>query len=184
MVQKKSFAPIDPKSSGLPGLHLTLRSQASSNLPEDKVKAMLKQHDFFDTNQHKEGKGLAHLYLPSEREGEKLVIDYATGLTWQQAGSSNSMVYSDVEKYVRELNTKRFAGYEDWRLPSLEEAMSLMEREKRSGDLYIAPVFGRTQIWIWTADKQGTGRTWVAYFNDGLCSHRGFGYVARVRAVR
>ncbi len=176
---------IDPQSPGLRGLqNVFLRPQAAPILREEEVKAMLKQHDLFDKDWHKEGKGIPHFYLLCERQGEKLVIDYATGLTWQQSGSSNHMTYSDAEKYVRELNAKRFAGYEDWRLPTLEEAMSLMEREKKNGDLYIDPVFDRAQPWIWTADKSSGSSCWVAYFDLGGCFNLLVGNAYYVRLVR
>ena len=184
IAKKKTIAPIDPKSVGLQGSQLTLRSQTASNLQQDEVTAMLKQRGFYDRNLHKEGKGIAHLYLASERHGEKLVIDYVTGLTCQQTGSSNSMNYTEAEKFIRELNAKRFAGYEDWRLPSLEEAMSLMEREEKSGGLYIDPVFDRRQQWIWTADKSSASSCWVVGFDDGRCSNLRVDYYVYVRLVR
>ncbi len=78
------------------------------------------------------------------------------------------MTYPRAERYVRELNNQRFVDYSDWRLPTLEEAMSLMEPQK-SSRLYIDLNFDRTQVKIWTADKQSTSRAWVVYFNDGVC---------------
>jgi hypothetical protein len=93
------------------------------------------------------------------------------------------MTYADAENYIRELNKKGVAGYNDWRLPTLEEAMSLMELSKKNGDLYIDPVFDKTQRWIWTADKFPAGVAWVVGFYGGHCLY-GL-YVSRyVRAVR
>jgi hypothetical protein len=148
-------------------------------LKEDVVRAMLTKHDFFDSNRHKAGKGMAHLY----ELREKVVIDYATGLMWQQSGSANYMSYADPEKYVRDLNNQRFAGYNDWRLPTLEEAMSLME-SKRHDNLYLDSVFDRMQTWIWTADKESAGRAWSVYFGNGICNLFVIGGVRYVRAVR
>jgi hypothetical protein len=102
---------------------------------------------------------------------------------WQQSGSPNSITYADAEKYIRDLNDKHFAGYNDWRLPTLEEAMSLMEPTKH-GELYLDPIFDRTQRWIWTADKESAGRAWDVYFFNGYCLHYDFGYGRYVRAVR
>jgi hypothetical protein len=59
-----------------------------------------------------------------------------------------------------------------------------MEAEKKSGNLYIDPVFDRTQTWIWTADKESAGRAWGVYFGTGACDHNDLGVINDVRAVR
>jgi len=175
--------PAAPKSAPPPPKKL-LRSQPLDALSFNEAQKMLQAKDFFASDWNPSGKGPQHQYEVKEKDGEKLVIDHATGLTWQQAGSSNSMTYADAEKYVRDLNAKKFAGFNDWRLPTLEEAMSLME-PKPSGDLYIDPVFDRTQRWIWTADKaDSAGVAWVAHFSVGICRHGLVADGAFVRVVR
>jgi len=37
------------------------------------------------------------------------------------------MTYEKVQAYIAQLNRANFGGYSDWRLPTLEEAMCLME---------------------------------------------------------
>ncbi|MDZ7302137.1 MAG: DUF1566 domain-containing protein [candidate division KSB1 bacterium] len=147
---------------------LSLRSNPVQEFKEANVRKMLKQHGFFDWNYHKEGEGILHLCEVREKDGAKIVLDHATGLMWQQSGSPDSVTYADAEKYIRDLNNKRFAGYNDWRLPTLEEAMSLME-SKEHGGLYIDPIFDHNQRWIWTADKESAGRAWYVDFHYGNC---------------
>lgn len=146
---------------------VVLRSQPKSNFSVDDVQKMLAERDFFDAYKNKNGRGLLHEYKAIERQGEKLVIDHATGLTWQQSGTPDYITDADAKNYIHELNKKGFAGYNDWRLPTLEEAMSLMEPSKKHGHLYIDPVFDKTQWWIWTADKTPAGVAWVVNFYDG-----------------
>jgi hypothetical protein len=78
---------------------------------------------------------------------------------------------------------KGFAGYRNWRLPTLEEAMSLMEPERK--ELYINPVFDNEQYWIWTADLYSASVAWSVNFVYGYCDDvvLGFGFY-HVRAVR
>ena len=170
-IDKKQPLQIEARHEILRGFQYTLRSKPSSELRHKKIKAMLKQQDFFDIEKSKEGKGIFHLYLLYEKQGEKLVVDYATGLTWQQSGSSNDVTFSDAEKYIHDLNAKCLAGYKDWRLPTLEEGMSLMERERKKGALYIDPIFNHTQWLIWTADNadQWLDGHWTVSFNLGYC---------------
>lgn len=99
--------------------------------------------------------------------GDGTVSDRATGLTWQQGGSDSSMKYGQAQSYVTRLNRERFAGYGDWRLPTVPELMSLLEPKEKNGNLYIDPVFDRRQSWCWSADQASSGAACVVYFNDG-----------------
>ncbi len=111
------------------------------------------------------------------------VFDEKTDLTWQQAGSDNYMIYAEAEKYVANLNAQNFAGHNDWRLPTRDEAMTLLLLQPIE-DFYVDPVFDKTQRWIWTADKESAGVAWVVSFFNGFCSHghvAGFNYVRVVR---
>ncbi len=94
------------------------------------------------------------------------------------------MPYENAKAYVTQLNKEGFAGFSDWRLPTLEEAMSLTEPKKLNGDLYIDSEFDKTQRWIWTADTYSAGRTWIVYFTYGFCDHYDVGDDSYVRAVR
>jgi hypothetical protein len=81
------------------------------------------------------------------------------------------------------LNAKRFAGFGDWRLPTLEEAMSLMEQERKNAGLYIDTVFDRRQEFIWTVACIDAEGRWFVLFPFGSCIFHVFdGYF--VRAVR
>ncbi len=185
---QKELQRLRSQASGKRAKHapdLLLRSQVQETFGEDKVKKMLREKDFFDIRKHKEGKGIQHKYETIERQGQKLVIDHATGLTWQQSGSEKYMNFKKAEEYVQKLNKEKYGGYDDWRLPTLEEAMSLMEPEQKHGDLYIDPVFDKTQRYIWTADKESASRAWVVDFFLGYCGYVHVEYVTSfVRAVR
>ncbi|MDZ7309909.1 MAG: DUF1566 domain-containing protein [candidate division KSB1 bacterium] len=178
--------PIEPK----PAPRYSLRRQPQENLSEAAVKAMLRQNNFYSTDAYDwtkewsnpQGKG-----LPNEfelQQGGKVVYDRATGLMWQQSGSPEYMTYERAKAYVAQLNKDRFAGYNDWRLPTLEEAMSLMEPKENSAGLYIDSKFDNKQMWIWTADTYSAGRAWYVDFHSGGCNPYVIGYVSYVRAVR
>lgn len=143
-----------------------LRVEAAA-LSLDEVKEMLAAKGFYERDWNPSGRGMAHQYETAL--DNTVVIDYACKLMWQQGGSPDVMDYQGAKKYVERLNAEGFAGYRDWRLPTLEEAMSLVEKEKRNGDLNIAPHFGAVQRTIWTADAESRFRYWVVYFYDGYC---------------
>ncbi len=131
---------------------------------------MLHNQGFFDSNKNESGKGIKHHYLSMKFDKDLVVIDLATGIMWQQSGSPKYLYWKDVQTWIDDLNRKGYAGFHDWRLPTLEEAMSLMEPKELNSGLYIDPVFDKTQRWIWTADQVAGGSLrWVVYFGYGSC---------------
>ncbi len=142
-----------------------------------------------------------HDYNPKAIRGDKVVVDNATGLMWHQSGS-DYMYWDEAKKWIKKLNKRSwlnkggYAGYHDWRLPTLEEAASLLESNKRN-DLYIDPVFSKKQRFIWTGDRYGSEAAWdVLFFNGNIGSGKYFsavksrifydgnGYVRPVRSMR
>ena len=150
---------------------------------DTRVSDILEKYGFYDKYGNPKGKGFVNQY--KLQANGKVVYDEASGLLWQQNGSSDYITYAQAEKYIQKLNREKFAGYSNWRLPTLEEAMSLMEPKELNGDLYIDPIFNKTQRWIWTCDKYaGSPRQWVVNFNNGKCNNNNLNNNNYVRAVR
>lgn len=156
---------------------------------------IIKKYDFFHPALNPNGHGINNRFESQIINGDKVVIDSTTNLMWQQGGSLEEMEFDEAEKWIYELKIKGFASYHDWRLPTFEEAMSLMESAKRSNDLYIDPIFDTTQFNIWTGDvvqgKHMDGSSvWNVYFpniyldNDWLYGHLAFSTFCYIRAVR
>ena len=122
--------------------------------------------------------------------GDKVVVDNTTGLMWHQSGTYDEILWDGAKEWAEGLNSKGYAGHHDWRLPTVDEAVSLLESSKINGDLYIDPVFSKKQDWIWTGDKfeyeDGSEVAWGVIFSDGVV-FRGFiyshHYVRPVRSV-
>ncbi len=132
-------------------------------------------------------------------EGDKVISDLTTGLMWQQSGSKDYMSYDEANIYIAQLNNSQFAGHSDWRLPTLEEAITLLEQTKKNEGLYIDPLFDQKQDKIWTSDLFSSSPAWrlarrgggtpsalIVRFNSGKC---GINFIAVssnifVRAVR
>lgn len=111
-----------------------LRDKPDS-LSLEQVEAMLKAKNFFDHQLNQLAPGWKNQLVPKTLKGTRVVIDRSTGLMWQQSGSSKYLSYAQAQEYVNEMNTKRLAGFTDWRLPTLEEVMSLMESKELNGAL-------------------------------------------------
>jgi hypothetical protein len=91
--------------------------------------------------------------------------------------------FGETDLYIQELNAKKWAGFTDWRTPTLEEAMSLMTPAKQ-GACYLASEFDGAPM-LWTSDQHTTaGKAWIVYFYDGRCCGESVNYTGYVRAVR
>lgn len=135
---------------------------------------------------------IKHSYKKSSINGDKVVLDLATGLMWVRSGKDEGILWKKAQKWVKKLNKRGYAGYNDWRLPTLEEAASLLESSERNGDLNIDPVFNNKQKSIWTGDRKESSRdVWNVNFYDGSvrCLRRGIliaslSYVRPVRSLK
>lgn len=157
----------------------TLRSTAlngkGDSLSVTEVGEMLKKYDFYCNEGHENkawtnpsGQGIKHRYI--KQNNDPVIFDASTGLYWQQSGSS-SLQYEQAVVYISKLNRNKFAGYDDWSLPTLEEAMSLMESAKKQ-ESYIDTLFDNDQFQIWTDDDiyiYSEYTNWVVNFNEGYC---------------
>ncbi|CAN2041788.1 Protein containing DUF1566 [Candidatus Magnetomoraceae bacterium gMMP-15] len=163
--------------------------QSSDYLSDSDVKKMLIKNTFYSKsyvwNENiSNDKGNFINNFKKAKNGT--IIDKKTKLMWQQAGSPGYMSWEGAKGYIHALNKKGFAGYNDWRLPTIKELASLIENKKKNNDLYIDSIFSNTQRWCWSRNTRGTTLAWVAYFNYGHVYYSftaNFNYVKAVRSL-
>lgn len=160
-----------------------LRLKALYDLSEKRVRISFSEKGFYDKMRYREAKGIEHQYKTIGRAGQDLVMDFATGLMWEQGGTKKEVTHEFAKKQIEQYNATIFAKYDNWRLPTLEEIMSLMEPFKVKY-LYVNPLFAKKQAWIWTVDKENAQRAWTVAFDRGYCLTNHVLSTSYVRAVR
>lgn len=130
---------------------------------EEDVTAIVTGHNFFDSRYNP--KGLFANEFIDNGDGET-VTDFATGLMWQRFGYDLTSI-RNMHKNVARLNEKSLAGFSDWRLPTAEEALSLMEREINAKEVHLHYCFSKAQPFIFLADQRDPGGYWFADFKQG-----------------
>jgi len=93
---------------------------------------------------------------------------------------------TDTDDFIADLNSARFGGYSDWRLPGKEELRSICDygRVNPSINTTYFPNTGSHGYWSSTALADGTSYAWGVAFSDGkgYWGHKsGNGYVRAVR---
>ena len=127
---------------------------------------------------------IQHKYETKTIGYDKVVIDHATGLVWHQNGSEKFMKKDKMAEWIDELNLQGYAGYKDWRLPTAEEAASLLEPEEKYGGLFVNTVFDKKQTWLWTGDDYQSDSVWVISTCYGSVFWSNFNTYYSIRPVR
>jgi serine/threonine-protein kinase len=114
---------------------------------------------------------------------EEIVADPATGRLWQRSGSPYPMTWRQAADYVGRLNERQFAGYRLWRLPTVDELVSLITAPSQDENLCIEPVFDIRQRWLWSCDRRSYIAAWYVSVDLGFVAWHDFSGFFYVRAV-
>ncbi|HEY6168977.1 MAG TPA: DUF1566 domain-containing protein, partial [Verrucomicrobiae bacterium] len=108
--------------------------------------------------------------------GNGTTTDNVTGLMWQKADGgemtlSNALLFAQTN-----LNATNFAGYNDWRMPTVHELMSILNHDKLNPALdtnyFTSPGVGAAtwgQVYWWSKDqKVGSTNQWCANAGGGV----------------
>ena len=103
------------------------------------------------------------------------VYDSLTSLTWMSNDSkidlNKEVSWDEAEKYAADVNNKKIGGYDDWRIPSAQEALTLFDKNKlnkdfKGGDIHLDSIFppgaGNT---TWTSEIRGREAQIIFYIN-------------------
>jgi len=83
-----------------------------------------------------------------------------TGLQWLRVGGDYPATWSDAHACVADLNAHGFAGESDWRLPTVDELVSLLERPPVMRDFCLPQVFDPSRSILWTCDRKSYTAAW------------------------
>ena len=105
---------------------------------------MLMKHNFYDSD--KNDKGIfTNNFEPKVINNKIVITDYFTGLMWHQSGSIDQLDWIKGMDWINELNNRESAGYGDWRMPTAEEAASLLRQRGVNMPQCIDPDFSCQQ---------------------------------------
>nr|HDM99564.1 DUF1566 domain-containing protein [Deltaproteobacteria bacterium] len=98
--------------------------------------------------------GLDKLWRPDHYHRQKfkrhneLIHAPVIGLIWQQSGSPFAMTWDEAKVYVQYLNRIEYNGIKIWRLPTVEELITLLTPPPTREDYCLDPLFERGLRWV------------------------------------
>ncbi len=103
------------------------------------------------------------------------VSDTGSGLMWQVDDSYHELraglSWYDAVEYVDGKNAAKFAGFSDWRLPTMDELRGIWDSqrnlESKDGEpIGLPPIFkGKGSYYLWSGDERSLDNAW--YFGLG-----------------
>ena len=159
------------------------------------LKELIRKYGFYSRNSNPEGKGIhaSSVNAFALYHNKKIVYDRLTGLCWQRSGSTHELSWNEAFIYAVDLSQAEYGGLRGWFLPSLAEALSLVEPSGQNYNreyphlvpLHINPIFDATQRWIWTQNTtlKWIKEAWYVQFAQGDCEPMDKTSPCYVRAV-
>ncbi len=130
---------------------------------DEQIGDVIGQWNFYDTKLNQSG-AFTNVLAAGDVAGT--IVDLRTSLMWQQGGLDIGSARF-IDRETKRVNEELFAGHADWRLPTMEEALSLMETEKNDKGLFLAPCFSKEQPFIFVAARRKPGGYWFVDYKQG-----------------
>ena len=105
-------------------------------------------------------------------------------LLWHTATSRDRLKHKDAEAYCAALRT---AGHADWRLPTIQELLSLVDYTRHDPAIDTDKFPDTQSNWYWSSSPDASSPAdyaWFVYFNYGAAACGDRDGTAFVRAVR
>ena len=138
-----------------------LPSEASIINDED-IAGLIKKWGFFDGEHNPQGRFENDF---AAFRGD-VIVDRKTGLMWQRGGI-DIMSQRSMQRTIQDLNRNGLAGFNDWRQPTMEEAMSLMDPVENEKGVFLNPCFSKEQPFIFVAAQRKPGGYWFVDYKQG-----------------
>jgi serine/threonine-protein kinase len=117
-------------------------------------------------------------------EDRHSVLDAASGLQWQYGGSAYPLDWPGAADYVDGLNAQSWSGYDDWRLPTVAELLTLLRPPPSGTDFCLTPEFAPHQKRLWSSDRRTYTSAWYVSLELGFVAWQDRSFANHVKAVR
>ncbi len=93
--------------------------------------------------------------------GLQVALEKNSGRYWQRRGAGFTLDWQQAQEYVLHLNSINWQGRNSWRLPTLEEARTILSPPLHGVRCSGWPLFDDTIHWLWTSDYCTKKQAWM-----------------------
>lgn len=93
--------------------------------------------------------------------GSLVAFEKNSGLYWQRRGSGFTLDWQQAKEYVSHLNSINWQGRNSWRLPTLEEVLTILAPPLHGVSCSSWPLLDKTIHWLWTSDHCTKKQAWM-----------------------
>ncbi|CAK0756429.1 hypothetical protein CCP4SC76_2780004 [Gammaproteobacteria bacterium] len=113
---------------------------------------------------------------------ENTILDSQTNLIWDKTFKDN-LNFDEALAYADQANKDSYLGYNDWRVPTVSELISLVDYTKYA-PASTFPDMPSSSFWSSAPDANGSGDAWGVNFNYGFANYHYRSSGLAVRLVR
>ncbi len=96
-----------------------------------------------------------------EIKNKHLLYSKDTGIFWQREGAGFTLSWYKACEYVEYLNTLKFCGLTNWRLPTVEELATILRPPNLLRDFCLNSYFSPDIHWLWSCDTCTKKKSWT-----------------------
>ena len=97
-----------------------------------------------------------------------LVLDCRNRLIWERSGSAYPENVSQTLARIDRMNRRHVGGIDSWRLPTVDELITLVELPSRFEHFCAPPVFDPLQKRLWSSDRKSATAFWFVSLDIGF----------------
>lgn len=135
--------------------------------------------------------GLDELMRKKEYEGHRFEIVNShilqgldSGLQWQRRGAGFTLNWIQAKEYIDTLNQSQWQGYSNWRLPTMDELLTLLRPPALKKDFCFDNHFSNSLHWLWSCDISSGRQAWIIDIVESYIERLDMDGNASVCAVR
>jgi serine/threonine-protein kinase len=165
----RTFIATEGSTKGYPLRSVPIRASGTKARDAFGVNILWQPHSYIDNR-----------FKPA---GNDTILDETTGLNWQRLPSDYPLDRQSADEFITTLNDIRSKGITSWRLPTVNELLSLVTDPALPSSECGDDPFPISSDWFWSCDRRSPETSWYVNISLGYVDWQSDNCLYTVRAV-